>query len=80
MKKSRHRTDQIIENRRQADIAIGKGQKVQRFASLWRSRRTLTHTAPLVTLSLTDDGTGPVFSSVGQAQLRRAEKSTLRRV
>jgi putative transposase len=28
MKKSRHTTDQIIEKLRQADIALGKGQKV----------------------------------------------------
>lgn len=28
MKKSRHTTDQIIEKLRQADVALGKGQKV----------------------------------------------------
>lgn len=28
MKKSRHSTDQIIEKLRQADVALGKGQKV----------------------------------------------------
>ena len=28
MKKTRHTTDQIIEKLRQADVALGKGQKV----------------------------------------------------
>jgi len=34
MKKTRHTTDQIIEKLRQADIALGKGQKVSEICKI----------------------------------------------
>ena len=34
MKKTRHTTDQIIEKLRQADIALGKGQKVPEICKI----------------------------------------------
>ena len=34
MKKTRHTTDQIIEKLRQADVALGKGQKVPEIGKI----------------------------------------------
>ena len=42
MKQKRHSVDQVIAKLRRADVELGKGQKVPKFASCWasRSRRT----------------------------------------